>query len=417
MRHWCPTTPVGTNPVCKLLDSLSAHRQPTAVFNIVWTGAALLKLARAMTLKASGPDDWGAVDLIKLPLVFWDALAKIWELVYLTGCIPEMWTYARVALLPKSCNEWRPLSIASIFWRIGSRHIVQCIRPWMNTWLNSHIFGAAPGRAVSHALLRVLDAARAQPDQIFIAQDLSKFFDTVEVEHACCVARFLGAPSELCNLISNFYAAGHRVFSCNGVLGNQWIHPTRGIMQGCPLSPVIACMIMHVWSIFITRYHDIDAVCYIDDRTFWANQDLPLHTRLTALRRAVESSNQFDATFGLTCRKSKCHVATVLETEVTAFANELQYPCSSVLQILGVQFSLHNLSHPQLCRFNLFAIQQIVSLIHCVALTFRDRQLLLASLIISKLCLCRWYCCSLTEGPSSGSNVHFQSIRGQSVAP
>lgn len=248
--------------------------------------------------------------LIKLPFMFWDALAKIWELVYRSGCIPEIWTYARVALLPKSDNEWRPLSIASIFWRIGSRHIVQCIRPWINTWLNPHVFGAAPANAVSHALLRVLDAARAQPDQILIAQDLSKFFDCVEIERACCVARFQGAPSEFCNLITNFYAAGHRVFSCNGVLSKQWIHPTRGIMQGCPLSPVIACMLMHVWSIFITRHHDIDAVCYIDDRTFWANQLRPLHTRIAALRRAVESSNRFDTAFGLTCRKSKCHIAT-----------------------------------------------------------------------------------------------------------
>lgn len=83
MKHWCPTTSVGTHQVCELLDSLSAHRQPTAVFNIVWTGGVLLKIGRAMTLKASGPDDWGAVDLIKLPFMFWDALAKIWELVYL----------------------------------------------------------------------------------------------------------------------------------------------------------------------------------------------------------------------------------------------------------------------------------------------------------------------------------------------
>ena len=387
MKHWCPTTSVSIHPVCEILDSLAAHRQHTTVFDIEWTGGALLKIARAMTLKASGPDDWGAIDLIKLPLMFWDALAKIWELVYRSGCIPEIWTFARVALLPKSDNEWRPLSIASIFWRIGSRHIVQCIRPWINTWLNPHVFGAAPGRAVSHALLRVLDAARAQPDQILIAQDLSKFFDCVEVEHACCVARFLGAPIEFCNLITNFYSAGHRVFSCNGVLSNQWIHPTRGIMQGCPLSPVIACMLMHVWSIFITRHHDIDAVCYIDDRTFWANQLRPFHSRIAALRRAVESSNRFDTAFGLTCRKSKCHIATLLQTEVTDFVDELQYPCSPVLQILGVQFSFHDLNYPQLYRFNLSTIQQLVSLIHCVALTFRDRQLLIASLIISK---CVW---------------------------
>jgi len=167
---------VSTAPqVEQLLHSLPSPPLSAFPSDMQWTGSKLKQIAKEMVSKASGPDDWGAADLIVLPDGFWEALSRLWQKVYDTGSIPKMWAHARVALLPKQQMEWRPLSIASVFWRIGARHIVCQLRPWVETWLNHHVYGAAPGRSVSHALLRILDAANELENRIFVAQDLSKF--------------------------------------------------------------------------------------------------------------------------------------------------------------------------------------------------------------------------------------------------
>ena len=329
---------VSTAPqVEQLLHSLPSPPLSAFPSDIQWTGSKLKQIAKDMVSKASGPDDWGAADLIVLPDGFWEALSRLWQKVYDTGSIPKMWAHARVALLPKQQMEWRPLSIASVFWRIGARHIVCQLRPWVETWLNHHVYGAAPGRSVSHALLRILDAANELENRIFVAQDLSKFFDS---SGRTCMPScgHLGASPEFCRLFAQFYAQGERIFSCAGILAPDWIKPTKGIMQGCPLSPLIACMLMHIWTLTVTMHQDVDAVCYIDDRTFW---NLSARDPVQALRSARQRSAEFDDIFGFSCRHQKCHIASV-NPEAAHLADQFNYPFPPHFVSFGCFFSCCN---------------------------------------------------------------------------
>ena len=378
---WTRSQAPSTCHVKQFLQSLADHQQPQFEGTILWTGPALQRLAQGMTQKAAGPDDWRAADLLRLSKIFWEALALLWDTVFQSGCIPMMWKNARVALLPKNEQEWRPLSIASIFWRIGARHISMQLRPWVEQWINPHVFGAAPGRSVSHAVLRILEAAHQHNTRVFVAQDLSKFFDSVQIDHACEVAAFLGAPPQLCTLLSSFYNQGQRIMSCSGVLAPQWFTISQGIMQGCPLSPMIACMLMHVWTLAITRHGDVDAVCYIDDRTFW-NRD-PTDPGLS-LQRARQSSDQFDQVFGFSCRKTKCHLASA-HPDAALLAADFQIPQSQHLSVLGVQFPIANPLQVTLTKFKLDTVTTILSLVHCVAVTFHDRKKLIGSMVIPKV--------------------------------
>jgi hypothetical protein len=233
---------------------------------------------------------------------------------------------------------------------------------------------------VSHALLRILDAANELENRIFVAQDLSKFFDTVQVEHACQVARHLVASPEFCRLFAQFYAQGERIFSCAGILAPDWIKPTKGIMQGCPLSPLIACMLMHIWTLTVTMHQDVDAVCYIDDRTFW---NLSARDPVQALRSARQRSAEFDDIFGFSCRHQKCHIASV-NPEAAHLADQFNYPFPPILSVLGVSFHVATPKSISLTKVSVAEITLVLNLFHCVAVTFRDRQKLLQSLILPK---------------------------------
>ena len=73
--------------------------------------------------------------LFSSPSAWWDKFAQLWEVIYQNAKVPSLWQRVRVALLTKGDHEWRPLCIASVMWRIGARHIVQALRPWLVTWL------------------------------------------------------------------------------------------------------------------------------------------------------------------------------------------------------------------------------------------------------------------------------------------
>ena len=129
---WTQKNPVSSCSFDSIFQSVDAYRPSQWQGDIPWNGNLLKKIAAEMVNKVMGPDDW-AKDLLRLPLKFWNAVAHLWHQVYLTGNIPISWYYARIALLPKGDSEWRRLSIASVFWRIGTRHVIRCLRPWIQT--------------------------------------------------------------------------------------------------------------------------------------------------------------------------------------------------------------------------------------------------------------------------------------------
>ena len=94
-------------------------------------------------------------------------------------------------------------------------------------------------------------------------------FDTVQLDQADPCAEYLGAPPRLVPLRA-FYANSMRLFTCRGVCSDSWIHATRGVLRGCPLSPMLAALVMTIWSRFVcVCVNNIDAAICIDDRTFW----------------------------------------------------------------------------------------------------------------------------------------------------
>ena len=94
---------------------------------------------------------WSADALILLPIQWWSGFAVLWN-TWQTGKVPAIWKCARVALLPKGANDWRPLSIASVIWWVGGSHLVKGLRPWLSSFLDHRAFGGAPGRSVNHAI-------------------------------------------------------------------------------------------------------------------------------------------------------------------------------------------------------------------------------------------------------------------------
>ena len=146
--------------------------------DLTFSGSDLKRMANTMVGKACGPDQWRVEDLLLLPLEWWHLFATLWNAVLSKGVIPARWTEIKVALIPKLTGDTRPISLAAVSSRIGTKALVYKLRPWLQTWLDSKTMGGVFDS--SPADVHMLLAHAAPSKAVFVAQDLTKFFDTVD---------------------------------------------------------------------------------------------------------------------------------------------------------------------------------------------------------------------------------------------
>ena len=294
---------------------------------------SLMAAASQMRGKAPGPDRWAAEHFLLLPLRWWRSFLNLWQHILETGNIPSEWKKIVIALVCKPTGGTRPLGLCQIAWRIGARAFNKCLRKWVLSWAEHGALGSAPSQSINDAHSRLLLARRSGVSH-FIKQDLSAFFDSIDIPAALMLLERLGAPSTMCRVIKAFYDGQTRLFKHERYYSPQWISDCRGCVQGCPFSPTIALAFGHLWSIFCSTPHTGNLI-YVDDRVVWPS---PSSTSpQAALRVALDKSSEYDNLFGFQCRPSKSAVAQPEgDHTLDAFACEHCYPTTNVLEILGI---------------------------------------------------------------------------------
>lgn len=217
-------------------------RPPACQVDLTIHPTELRRSAMSMVGKAPGPDSWQADDLVTLPEEFWQALADIWNLVLQHSQIPTTWSDARVALLPKPDGSTRPLSVASVLWRIGARVLLRKLSPWIRSWTDASVMGGLPGTS-ANSVHSILSHAISK-HSIFVSQDLARFFDSVSWEAMHEILTWLRCPDLVIQLLASFYRQGRRLFSFAGGVSDNWFSPGRSLLQGCPMSPMLAACFM-----------------------------------------------------------------------------------------------------------------------------------------------------------------------------
>ncbi|CAE7201710.1 pol [Symbiodinium sp. CCMP2592] len=275
---------------------------------------------QARTL-SPGLDSWTADELLRLPLAWWRGLALLWTAILRDGAVPASWKCCKVALLDKTApGEHRPIALAPVVWRLAMKIVVQRLRPWMSSWLCHFTFGGVFGSSVidSHALL---DYENVE-DAVLVSQDLTKFFDSVDLQLLQQALVHYRAPPSFISVILAFYRDASRVL----------------VHKGCPASPMLSALFMNTWG-YAVKPH-ARASTFVDDRLlFGSAQALP------ALTQAVRTSRDFDRCVQFTCKPTKCLVAAAavgqedeshFSPDVVAFAAEVGYELKHRFKVLGL---------------------------------------------------------------------------------
>ena len=83
-----------------------------------------------------------------------------------------------------------------------------------------------------------------------VVQDLAKFFDILQLEHVIVLALRPSAPPQLVPLLKSSCENSKHLFTCRGVCSMPRLHATGGVLQGSPLSPALAALVMTIWRRF-----------------------------------------------------------------------------------------------------------------------------------------------------------------------
>lgn len=119
----------------------------------------------------------------------------------------------------------------------------------------------------------------------------------------------------------------------------HWQRAQRGLLQGCPFSPMLLATLMTLWTNAVKAQNNVNFAIYVDDRNMWMHgPDV-----LTTLPRVLEISRQVDALLGFYENVQKTQVATVdpdLRQQVNLITPEGFPEATASGKILGLHYDL-----------------------------------------------------------------------------
>ncbi|CAE7234104.1 CHLP [Symbiodinium sp. CCMP2456] len=250
--------------------------------------------------------------------------------------------------------------------------IVSRLAPWAEGWLGHQTCGGVPGRSTKDVVQQLITAC-SRGDTL-VGQDLAKYFDSIDVRDVDVVLARLGAPAQLRGLVQAVYQEHYKLFSAGGLLGSSWSRVTRGLFQGCPLSPLLAASLLTAWSALVETTPGVATASFVDDRFLMVRPGADF-------RAASRSSDQFDVAFGFQCDKDKCRVgAPTARGWAQEVARFFGYDCGALFEVLGLSLDLDRGGLASLTGFSMARVCRRLRLVTVVAACFRARRSLLRRL-------------------------------------
>ena len=182
----------------------------------------------------------------------WDLLGPLWlamiEEAEEKGALPEGVTVGRVPLLPKSdskirkAEENRPISTLNSDYKLLTTLMASRLNGGMGEVVGELQTGFIAGRFIGDNVIFNRDMlAQMRIDenqQAVIFLDFQKAYDRVKWEWLWKVLEHVGLEGRFLNLTKACYASPSITLMLEGVSMGQ-LSPTRGVRQGCPLSPLL----------------------------------------------------------------------------------------------------------------------------------------------------------------------------------
>jgi len=183
--------------------------------------------------------------------------------------------------------EMRPLGMMTIKDRVMATIISLALSAKWEALLEPNVMGFRPGRCTQDAIQRIyLELMRG--DKIILEADINKFFDNIK--HDAILSK-----------VKVFRKALFRCLKVGVVEKGKRIKTEKGIVQGSPLSPILANIALSGMQKALGR--DICVISYADDL-------IVIAPTIPTMRRVIPNLARFLRERGLSLKREKTRITT-----------------------------------------------------------------------------------------------------------
>jgi len=220
-------------------------------------------------------------------IFFWDDMKRLllqsFEYSLQTGSLSMDQRKGIISLIPKKGKDtlilgnWRPLTLLNTDYKILAKLLAYRFKNLLPNIIHDDQTGFIPGRYIGCNINRILNTIKYCDEQdieaILVSIDFAKAFDSMEWEFVYKAMDYYGFPEKFINWIKIMYVDINSCVINNGNI-SKLFYPTRGVRQGCPLSPYLFVIGAEILSCYIRDCPDIPTLyrgtCisqYADDTT------------------------------------------------------------------------------------------------------------------------------------------------------
>ena len=300
-------------------------------------------------------------------------------------------------------RNWRPISLLNVDYKLASRVIAGRLLKVIHLVVEKDQTCGVPGRFIGEnvAFLRdVVDYATLSDVPVAILSlDQEKAFDRVEWPFMRQTLQAMGFGNSFVGWVDLFY---HNVRSCVNVNGylSEFFFLSRGVRQGCPLSPLLYVLVSEVLAVSIRANPRIGGLFlpgvssslspisqYADDTSVIVVSD-------DAIKATFETYSVFEKASG-----SKLNLSKSKGLWLGSWNGRQDPPVnldwsSGKIKILGVFIGVGDLEEAN-WRPRITAVENVLSSWRQRQLSFCGRALVINALALSRI----WYVASLVYMP------------------
>jgi hypothetical protein len=236
-----------------LSDDIQMRRSCRGINTEAPTLDEIIKATQSLkTDKAAGIDGIPAEFLKVDTNTTGNLLLPLFQKIWVEETFPTEWKEGVICKIPKkgnllNCNNWRGLTLLSVFSKIMARIILNRIGERIDSTLKRHQVGfRSGGSCVDHinTLRIILEQYTGFNSEIHLMfVDFEKAFDRVNREYIWRSLTKRGIPEKIVSLIKASYNNSRCSVLHNGQLSNSF-EVKQGVRQGCILSPILFLVVI-----------------------------------------------------------------------------------------------------------------------------------------------------------------------------
>ena len=268
-----------------LINSIGEHPKLTVdernkIDNMI-TEQEILKALKASPNNKSPGEDGLPSEFYK---VFWNDikvyLVNCYKLAFEMGKLGISQRRGIICLIPKKDKDpiilknWRPISLLNQDYKLLAKSIAERIKSCLKNIIHNDQTGFLKGRYIGENIVKICDILNYCEEEdipaLLITIDFEKAFDLLNWKFIDKSLTFFDFPESIRTWVKILYKDINSCVSNNG-WASQFFPLTRGVRQGCPLSPYLFLIAAEILSLYIRQNKNIKGL-KIGNKTYKISQ-------------------------------------------------------------------------------------------------------------------------------------------------